>query len=169
MFSSLSVRPKTKYLNSSNAALVLAFALAAWAHASLPSSSSLTVSAPSTAPTLADTALPQQLGLFNHVRELTGTVPPVIDSTDVLRDPRGMLSALCKRLGVAFTDTMLEWPQGARKSDGIWAKHWYPEVETSTGWRAYRPKDESVPDSLSEVLEQCSEIYEQLYPHRITA
>ena len=61
-------------------------------------------------PTLADTALPQQLGLFNHVRELTGTVPPVIDSTDVLRDPRGMLSALCKRLGVAFTDTMLEWP-----------------------------------------------------------
>ena len=29
-------------------------------------------------PTLADTALPQQLGLFNHVRELTGTVPPVM-------------------------------------------------------------------------------------------
>jgi hypothetical protein len=76
---------------------------------------------------------------------------------------------LCERLGVAFTDAMLEWPQGVRKSDGIWAKHWYPEVETSTGWRAYRPKDEPVPDALSEVLEQCSEIYEKLYPHRITA
>ena len=120
-------------------------------------------------PTLADTALPQQLGLFNHVRELTGTVPPVIDSTDVLRDPRGMLGALCERLGVAFTDAMLEWPQGVRESDGIWARHWYPEVKTSTGWRAYRPKDEPVPDALSEVLEQCNEIYEQLYPHRITA
>ena len=42
-------------------------------------------------PTLTDTALPQQLGLFNHVYALTGDVPPVIDSTDVLRDPPGVL------------------------------------------------------------------------------
>ena len=50
-------------------------------------------------PTLTDTALPQQPGLCNHVRELTGDVPPVIDSTDVLREPRGMLSALGEQLG----------------------------------------------------------------------
>ena len=96
-------------------------------------------------------------------------MPPVIDSTDVLRNPRDMLGALCERLGVAFTDAMLEWPPGVRESDGIWAKHWYPEVETSTGWRPYRPKDDPVPDSLTGVLEQCNAIYEQLYPHRITA
>ena len=120
-------------------------------------------------PTLTDTALPQQLELFNHVRESTGDVPPVIDSTEVLRDPRGMLSALCDRLGVAFTEAMLEWPPGIRESDGIWAEHWYPEVETTTGWRAYKPKDDPVPDSLSGVLEQCNEIYGQLYPHRLTA
>jgi len=120
-------------------------------------------------PTLTDTALPQQLELFNHVRESTGDVPPVIDSTEVLRDPRGILSALCDRLGVAFIEAMLEWPPGIRESDGIWAEHWYPEVEATTGWRAYKPKDDPVPDSLSGVLEQCNEIYGQLYPHRITA
>ena len=118
---------------------------------------------------LADTALPQQLELFNHVRESTGDVPPVIDSTEVLRDPRGMLSALCDRLGVAFFEAMLEWPPGIRESDGIWAEHWYPEVETTTGWRPYKPKDDPVPDSLSGVLEQCNGIYEQLYPHRLIA
>ena len=120
-------------------------------------------------PTLTDTALPQQLELFNHVRELTGDVPPVIDSTDVLREPRGMLSALCEQLGLAFTEAMLEWPPGVRESDGIWAKHWYPEVETTTGWRPYKPKEVPVPDALTGVLGQCNEIYEQLYPHRITA
>ena len=120
-------------------------------------------------PTLTDTALPQQLGLFNHVCALTGDLPPVIDSTDVLRDPPGILSALCERLGVAFTGAMLEWPSGIRESDGIWARHWYPEVETTTGWRPYKPKDEQVPDALYGVLQQCNEIYQQLYPHRITA
>ena len=120
-------------------------------------------------PKLTDTALPQQLRLFDHVRELTGETPPVIDSTEVLRDPRGMLAALCSRLGIAFTEAMLEWPPGIRESDGIWARHWYPEVETTTGWRPFKPKDVPVPDELTGVLEECNEIYQQLYPHRVTA
>ena len=118
-------------------------------------------------PTLADTALPQQLGLFNHVRELTGTVPPVIDSTDVLRDPRGMLGALCERLGVAFTDAMLEWPQGVRESDGIWARHWYDAVWKSTGFAAHRPRPGNVPAPLAGVLEEVQPIYNALAADRI--
>lgn len=120
-------------------------------------------------PGLRDTALPQQLELFNYVREQSGEVPPVIDSTEVLKDPRGVLCALCDRLGIEFTEAMLGWPPGIRVSDGIWARHWYPEVETSTGWRPYKPKDEPVPEELIGVLAQCNEIYEQLYPHRIVA
>ena len=120
-------------------------------------------------PTLTDTALPQQIRLFDHVRELTGETPPVIDSTEVLRDPRGMLAALCSRLGIAFTEAMIEWPPGIRESDGIWARHWYPEVETTSGWRPFKPKDVPVPDELTGVLEECIELYQQLYPHRITA
>ena len=58
-------------------------------------------------PTLTDTALPQQLLLLDHFRQLTGETPPVIDSTEVLRDPRGMLAALCNRLGLVFTEAML--------------------------------------------------------------
>ena len=35
-------------------------------------------------PTLMDTGLPQQLQIFNYVRETTDETPPVIDSKDVL-------------------------------------------------------------------------------------
>ena len=118
-------------------------------------------------PTLMDTGLPQQLQIFNYVRETTDETPPVIDSKDVLQNPSGILNALCNRLKIKFSELMLKWPPGIRKSDGIWAKHWYPEVETTTGWRPFKAKDIKVPEKLETVLADCNKIYEQLYPHRI--
>tara|TARA_Y100000766_G_C18602136_1_gene457191 strand:+ start:150 stop:545 length:396 start_codon:yes stop_codon:yes gene_type:complete len=119
-------------------------------------------------PTLTDTGLPQQLKIFNYIREAYKETPTVIDSTDVLENPRGILNSLCNRLGIEFTELMLKWPPGIRKSDGIWAKHWYPEVETTTGWRPFKAKDTIVPEELEEVLDECNVIYEQLYQYRIT-
>ena len=118
-------------------------------------------------PTVFDTALPQQVELFRMLRDRTGRSAPVLDSRDVLDDPRGILSALCERLGVPFEEAMLHWPAGPRESDGIWAEHWYGQVNTSTGFRTYRPKNEAVPDSLQPVLEQCRPLYEELFQHRI--
>ena len=88
-------------------------------------------------PTLSDTGLPQQAEIFDHVRQATGTIPPVIDARDVLEDPRGVLGALCEALGVPFDDAMLSWPPGRRETDGIWAKHWYASVEQSTSFGPY--------------------------------
>ena len=62
---------------------------------------------------------------------------------------------------------MLSWMPGLRVTDGVWAQHWYPEVETSTGFRPYRPKWEMVPERLHAVCEQCREVYERLYEHRL--
>ena len=118
-------------------------------------------------PTLMDTGLPQQLQIFNYVRETTDETPPVIDSKDVLQNPSGILNALCNRLKIKFSELMLKWPPGIRKSDGIWAKHWYPEVKTTTGWKPFKAKDIKVPEKLETVLADCNKIYEQLYPHRI--
>jgi len=119
--------------------------------------------------TLPDTGFPQQAEIFERVIEWTGKVPSVVDARDVLNDPRGVLGRLCEAVGVAFTDRMLSWPPGLRETDGVWAKYWYKEVETTTSFRPYKPKDEPVPERMLGVLEKCEEFYRRLYAHRLTA
>lgn len=116
-----------------------------------------------------DTGLPQQWEMFTRMREQTGTIPAVIDSRDVLENPRGVLTELCETVGVAFLEEMLSWLPGPRDTDGVWAPHWYAAVETSTGFGPYRPKDEEVPPSHLGVLRECEAYYAQLYEFRLTA
>lgn len=118
--------------------------------------------------TLADTGLPQQVEIFEQVRQATGTIPPVLDARDVLQNPRAMLGRLCEAVGVPFREEMLSWPPGPRATDGIWAKYWYAAVEQSTSFHPYRPKTEPVPAHLHTLHEQCLEFYEQLFMHRLT-
>ncbi len=121
------------------------------------------------APTVEETGLPQQVELFERLKAKDQRVPPVIDSRDVLEDPRGVLDALCRRLDVPFQEAMLQWPAGPRSTDGVWAKHWYGNVLRSTGFAPYTPKDEPVPDHLQGVLESCQEAYQVLATHTIRA
>ena len=118
-------------------------------------------------PTLADTGLPQQRELFDLECERLGAAPAVIDSADVLQNPRAGLSSLCHSLGADFDEAMLSWRPGRRDTDGIWAPHWYGAVEKSTGFAPYRPKNEPVPDSLLDILEECQRHYDHLAAHRL--
>ncbi len=118
-------------------------------------------------PTLEDTGLPQQVELFELVRRRRGAAPPVVDARDVLLDPRRTLSALCDRVGIDFQESMLSWPPGRRATDGIWAEHWYAEVERSTGFAPYRPKGDDLPEQLEPLARRCAELYEILAEHRL--
>ncbi|MBI3960185.1 MAG: HAD family hydrolase [Chloroflexi bacterium] len=117
--------------------------------------------------TLFDIGFAQQQRLFRLVREQTGQLPPVIDSRDVLENPRRTLMLLCDALGVPFDERMLAWPTGPRPSDGVWAKYWYSAVQASTGFEPYRPRNEPVPDHLLGVLAEAEEIYHELYRYRL--
>lgn len=113
-------------------------------------------------PTLEDLGLPQQLELF----ETYGG--PVVDAADVLRDPRGTLGPLCSALGIGFDEAMLSWPAGPRDTDGVWAPHWYADVEASTGFAPYAPgSGDPLPVRLAPLLERCRPYYEALAPYRI--
>jgi len=118
-------------------------------------------------PTVADTGLPQQSELFDRMREQTGRTPPVLDSRDVLDDPRGLLTRLCEVLGLPFSDSMLSWEAGRRETDGIWAKYWYDAVERSTAFQPYRPKTDEVPQRLRDIYEECMVHYEKLHAARL--
>jgi len=118
-------------------------------------------------PVLEDLGFVQQAEIFGWVREHTNAIPPVVDARDVLENPERMLRSLCHAVGVEFTAAMLSWPPGARETDGIWAKYWYPEVEASTSFRRYEAKEEKVPERLRGVYEKCLEVYERLHAHRL--
>ncbi len=120
-------------------------------------------------PRLEDTGLPQQERLFLWISEHMAQHPPVLDSRDVLRDPPGLLTALCSRLGVPYTNRMLSWPPGLRETDGIWAKHWYDAVAQSTGFGPEREPVASIPAHLHPLLEACEPIYDRLHAHRLVA
>ena len=118
-------------------------------------------------PTVKDVGFVQQAEIFNFVQRQTGSVPPVIDADDVLRDPERMLRLLCDAIGVEFSDAMLSWLPGPRETDGVWAKYWYAEVERSTSFAPYRERKIDVPKTLREVHTRCREIYERLYEMRL--
>lgn len=120
-----------------------------------------------TSPRPEATGLPQQVELFEWVRDHTGVAPPVVDARDILEQPRVTLTRLCAALGVDFRDEMLAWPPGPRATDGIWAKHWYGNVEQSTRFQPYVPRTEALPDELLAVLDECQPYYERLHDQRI--
>ena len=117
--------------------------------------------------TLFDIGFAQQQRLFRLVRAQTGQIPPVIDSRDVLENPRRILTLLCEAVGVPFDERMLAWPAGARASDGVWAKYWYAAVEASTGFEPYRPKNDPVPAHLQGLLAEAEAMYAELYQYRL--
>lgn len=118
-------------------------------------------------PALEDIGFVQQAEIFDSVRAQTGAIPPVIDARDVLENPEKILRLLCDAVGVEFTPAMLSWPPGLRDTDGIWAKHWYGEVEKSTGFQKPAERSAVVPERLKEVHDRAREFYERLYDHRL--
>ena len=118
-------------------------------------------------PAVEDLGFVQQAEIFDIVQANTGAVPPVIDAHDVLENPRRALSLLCAAVGVEFSDAMLSWPPGLRETDGVWAKHWYTEVVTSTSFRRTTSSHAEVPTRLAAVYDTCREIYQRLYEHRL--
>jgi hypothetical protein len=110
---------------------------------------------------LEDVGYKFHLALLNKLRSL-GQDPPVLDSKQVLLNPRKVLGELCERIGILFQDSMLSWEAGARPEDGSWAKYWYKAVHESTGFMKYNQRHEPFPEMLRPLLEECRPYYEQL-------
>jgi hypothetical protein len=118
---------------------------------------------------LADTGLPQQCEIFDRVAERQGRAPPVVLASDVLKDPRAQLEALCGALGIPFLAAMLSWSPGRRDTDGAWAPHWYAAVEASTGFEPFRRRHVELTDDHARLVDECRPWYEKLYALRLKA
>jgi Sulfotransferase domain len=119
--------------------------------------------------TLADIGVERQRELFERECDRLGAAPPVIDSADVLADPRAILGKLCAAIGIEFSDRMLSWPAGKRESDGVWAPAWYDTVERSTEFGPPRAPAEikNVGDNLRRIADAARPHYERLAAFRL--
>ena len=75
---------------------------------------------------------------YTNFRGRRGITPPIFDATDILEKPEQALKKICISVGIRFSQKMLKWPKGKRKSDGIWAKYWYRNVENSSGFQPFQ-------------------------------
>lgn len=112
-------------------------------------------------PSMRDVGYQAHLELMEYLKSI-GQIPIVIDSKEVLIDPRKKLTEICNHIGIPFYESMLSWNPGARPEDGIWSKHWYHNVHKSTGFQSYQPKTEPFPEHLNQLLEECEGFYGQL-------
>lgn len=110
----------------------------------------------------------RQLAYFRAVADRTGSVPPVVDSDDVLRDPEAVLRQLCTALGLSWDPAMLAWPRGPHPRDGVWATHWYDQVNSSTGFGAPPGKLPSLAPEYAAVVARCMDDYRTLRGYAIT-
>lgn len=106
----------------------------------------------------------QQAALFDRVADRMGAAPPVIDAEAVRADPARVLARLCAAIGLAWDPAMLAWPAGPRRSDGVWAAHWYASVEASTGFAPPEPDPAPLPAALAALAEAARPAYERLRP-----
>lgn len=120
-------------------------------------------------PSLRDIGIAKQWDIFEEISALGGK-PIVVDSSEVLKNPSKVLTALCDVLQIDFQVQMLRWEKGGRQEDGVWAKHWYARVHSSTGFIPYQEKrDIELSSELKEVEEEAKPYYERLFAHAIRA
>ncbi|MDJ1174456.1 hypothetical protein [Roseofilum capinflatum] len=117
--------------------------------------------------TLEEIGLEDLYNLFRRLQKWTGKDPLVVDSTDLIKNPRKVLQALCTHLGRDYSDRMLTWESGIRETDPLWAKSWYTTIVNSSGFIPFTQQEITLPKYLSSITEKCLPFYDKLYEYRI--
>jgi hypothetical protein len=112
-----------------------------------------------------DLCLEHQVKLYDTLKQKTKEDPIVVNGNDLRRDPTAILTKICGKLNLPFTDKMLSWPAGPKPFDGIWAQAWYAEVHTSTGFRpppSIKTTRNDIPSNLVQVYDDNLPYYQKL-------
>lgn len=117
-------------------------------------------------PSLDDIGIKKASELFSYLGS-RGNTPLVIDSDELLKDPKRYLQKICAWLEIPFSEAMLSWKKGGIPEDGIWATHWYSNVHNSTGFTRQQASDSQMPEHLQSVLTRALDFYTILQNHTL--
>ena len=76
--------------------------------------------------------------------------------------PKKTLKMLCHEINIPFSNKMLSWPKGKRKSDGLWEKIWYENVKSSTNFKKLVKEKSKIPSKYISIYDECLKIYNQI-------
>ena len=108
--------------------------------------------------------------LFKEIEDLTQENPLVIDSGDLVKNPRNYLKALCYKLGVYFSEKMLDWEK--RKTSVLsWEntifENFSENVVNSTGFFQESQEEIDMPKILEPCINKCMPLYEEMSKYRL--
>ena len=112
-------------------------------------------------PSLTDIGIKKASELFLFLKNNNRT-PIVIDSDELLKNPKNYLKKLCLLLAIPFSEKMLSWKKGGILEDGIWATHWYKNVHNSEGFALQKSSSQPLSEKLEPLLKEAMPYYETL-------
>lgn len=119
-------------------------------------------------PQMRDIGIKHEYELFRFLQSKK-VKPIVLDSGELLKSPENVLKKLCQELEIPFLSSMLHWPKGKKKEDGIWAKFWYKNVHQSTGFQKQKTSSRPLREDLVPLYQEAKVYYDQLFLNAIKA
>ena len=87
----------------------------------------------------------------------------VIDSNILLNNPEKILSQWCSSIDLKFDISMLQWKKGNHPEDGIWWKHWYNNVITTTHFQKSSSNQNQLNQKYQSIYDEALDYYNKLY------
>jgi len=105
---------------------------------------------------------PQQYKIMKYLDSI-GIFFTVIDSNILLSNPKKILSQWCSNIDLEFDISMLQWEKGNHPQDGIWWKHWYDNVITTTHFQKFSSNEDQLDQKYQSIYDEALDYYNKLY------
>ena len=105
---------------------------------------------------------PQQYKIMSYLDNI-GKKFIVIDSNILLNNPEKILSQWCNSISLEFDSSMLKWQKGNHPQDGIWWKHWYDNVITTTHFQKFSANQSELDKKYQSIYDEALDYYNKLY------
>ena len=105
---------------------------------------------------------PQQYKIIKYLDSI-GKKFIVIDSDILLNNPKKILSQWCSSIDLEFDISMLQWEKGNHPQDGIWWKHWYDNVITTTHFQKFSKNQNELDQKYQSIYDEALDYYNKLY------
>ena len=105
---------------------------------------------------------PQQYNIMRYLDSI-GKKFIVIDSNILLNNPEKILSQWCSSINLEFDISMLKWQKGNHPQDGIWWKHWYDNVITTTHFQKFSANQSQLDKKYQSIYDEALDYYNKLY------
>lgn len=105
---------------------------------------------------------PQQYEIIKYLNSINKNFI-VIDSNILIDNPEKILSKWCISINLEFDNSMLRWDKGKYPQDGIWWKHWYDNVITTTNFKKFSINKGEFDKKYQSIYDEALDYYNKLY------